>query len=656
MKMNMLGIAALTALFALPACNSLSEQDQARLDTFKMNSKRYYEEEQFRRAEDACRKGLMIDSEDLSLFQVLGFSLLRQGGGNQVNEAVAIFERCLEIEDEFDYRSRLGLGEAHFQMGQMWNNELDRIAADENLTREERLEKQEYAMAAREKSYELSEGALREVLDSPRGRGDVMASSTLSRLLTVLERYDESAEVLRSMIGTLSASINLRSEMLEGEGVPKEQREMFERTLDSLKSQRVGGLELLANVAAKETRWEEVISAFAQIEAVEAMQPADYFNRARAYEALGARDAAISDYDTFVSQAAARGAAFGEQVSMAMRRKAILLEAGRDGQVFYLHNRVQTIEHFAHELRQILKDPSIKINIAHGQMAKHELEDAMIRFITGDTDVLLCSTIIESGIDIPNANTIIINDADRFGLAQLHQLRGRVGRYKHRAYAYMLLPKSRSITPIAGRRLKAIEEYSQLGAGFRIALRDLEIRGAGNILGAQQSGHINTVGYELYCRLLSEAVKRLKNEPVEKEPETVIDLGFASYIPKSYIHSDRQRMEVYRRISIARDPKDIDRLKIELRDLFGPVPEQVTQLLELSQLRIRAAKWNILSIVVQGLDVIFKFPEDATGTDLFARYPGTVRIPDPRTVHLRLEKSYFEPKTLLAVLRKLLRR
>ncbi|MBL7215740.1 MAG: transcription-repair coupling factor, partial [Phycisphaerae bacterium] len=290
-------------------------------------------------------------------------------------------------------------------------------------------------------------------------------------------------------------------------------------------------------------------------------------------------------------------------------RKAILLEANRDGQVFYLHNRVQSIERFAHELRQILNEPSIKIDIAHGQMAKHQLEDAMIRFITGDTDVLLCSTIIESGIDIPNANTMIINDADRFGLAQLHQLRGRVGRYKHRAYAYMLLPKSRPITPIAGRRLKAIEEYSQLGAGFRIALRDLEIRGAGNILGPQQSGHINTVGYELYCRLLSEAVKRLKNEPAEKEPETVIDLGFASYIPKSYIPSDRQRMEVYRRISVARNPKDIDRLKTELRDLFGPVPEQVAQLLELSQIRIWAAKWNIQSIVVQGLDVIFKFPE-----------------------------------------------
>ncbi|MHC4525360.1 MAG: helicase-related protein, partial [Planctomycetota bacterium] len=155
-------------------------------------------------------------------------------------------------------------------------------------------------------------------------------------------------------------------------------------------------------------------------------------------------------------------------------RKALLFEVNRDGQIFFLYNRVQTIERFAHDIRQLLKDPSVKIDIAHGQMAKHELEDAMIRFITGDTDVLICSTIIESGIDIPNANTIIIADSDRFGLAQLHQLRGRVGRYKHRAYAYMLLPRSRSITPIAGRRLKAIEEYSQLGAGFRIALRDLE--------------------------------------------------------------------------------------------------------------------------------------------------------------------------------------
>jgi transcription-repair coupling factor (superfamily II helicase) len=156
--------------------------------------------------------------------------------------------------------------------------------------------------------------------------------------------------------------------------------------------------------------------------------------------------------------------------------------------------------------------------------------------------------------------------------------------------------------------------------------------------------------------LLGDAVKRLRNEPVEQEPETVIDLGFSTFIPKRYIPSDRQRMEVYRRISAARNIKDIDRLKVELRDLFGPVPDQVTQFLELTQIRIRAAKWNIQSIIVQQPDVIFTFPEGASATDLFARYPGTVRIPDPRTVHIRLEKNYFEPKTLLAVLRKLLRR
>ncbi len=337
-------------------------------------------------------------------------------------------------------------------------------------------------------------------------------------------------------------------------------------------------------------------------------------------------------------------------------RKAILFEVSRQGQVFFLYNRVQSIETFAHSIRKIIGDKTVKVDIAHGQMHKHELEDAMIRFITGQTSVLICSTIIESGIDIPNANTILISDADRFGLAQLHQLRGRVGRYKHRAYAYMLLPMTRSITPVAAKRLKAIEEYSELGAGFRIALRDLEIRGAGNILGPEQSGHINTVGYELYCRLLSDAVKRLKNEPVEKQIETVVDLGFETYIPKSYIPADRQRLEVYRRVSAVRIPKDIDRLRAELRDLFGPVPEQVEFLLQLTQVRLYAAGWNIRSIIVQGPDLIFAFPENASGVDLFARYPGTIRIPDPRTVHLRLEKSYFEPKTLLAILRKLLRR
>ncbi|MHC4331646.1 MAG: transcription-repair coupling factor, partial [Planctomycetota bacterium] len=231
-------------------------------------------------------------------------------------------------------------------------------------------------------------------------------------------------------------------------------------------------------------------------------------------------------------------------------KKAIYRELNRQGQVFFLHNRVKSIEKKAWEIRKLVGDA--KISIAHGQMARHELETAMIEFVTGRIDVLVCTTIIESGLDIPNANTIFINDADRFGLAELHQLRGRVGRYKHRAYAYMLLPMSRPITPLAAKRLKAIEEYSHLGAGFRIALRDLEIRGAGNILGSEQSGHIQTVGYQLYCELLADAVRKMRNEPVESIPTAVVDLGFATYIPKNYVPIDRHRMDVYRKIAVAK--------------------------------------------------------------------------------------------------------
>ncbi|MHC4721303.1 MAG: TRCF domain-containing protein, partial [Planctomycetota bacterium] len=337
--------------------------------------------------------------------------------------------------------------------------------------------------------------------------------------------------------------------------------------------------------------------------------------------------------------------------------RAIIHELNRQGQVFFVHNRVQSIERVAEEVREILNDPRVSIRIAHGQMAKHKLEEAMIRFVVGQTDILVCSAIIESGLDIPNANTMIVNDDDRFGLAQLHQLRGRVGRYKHRAYAYMLLPpKTRTITPTAARRLKAIEEYSQLGAGFRIALRDLEIRGAGNILGPQQSGHINMVGYEMYCRLLAEAVKRLKNEPIEKPATAVLDLGFSVYIPKSYIPADRQRMDVYRRIAVAKDDKDLKGLAEELADLFGPVPEQVQVLLDMTELKVLASKWQIKSIIVSGPDLVFTLQADAATQHLFERAPGIVRVPDPKTVHLRLEKSYFEPQTLMSILRKLLRK
>ena len=336
-------------------------------------------------------------------------------------------------------------------------------------------------------------------------------------------------------------------------------------------------------------------------------------------------------------------------------RKAVFRELNRRGQVFFLHNRVKTIEKKAWELKKLLGDA--KVAVAHGQMAKSELEKAMIDFVMGDTDVLVCTTIIESGLDIPNANTIFINDADRFGLAQMHQLRGRVGRYKHRAYAYMLLPMSRPITPLAARRLKAIEEYSHLGAGFRIALRDLEIRGAGNILGAEQSGHIQTVGYTMYCELLTCAVAKLKDQPTEPFPTAVVDLGFATYIPKNYIPVNRHRMDVYRKIAVARADSDLEQIQGELADVYGPAPDEVGLLLDIARLRIAASRLDIKSIVASGQDLIFSFADDAgaRAESLFADVSGRLRTPKPGTAYLRLTKNYFEPRTLITILRKILR-
>jgi transcription-repair coupling factor (superfamily II helicase) len=335
-------------------------------------------------------------------------------------------------------------------------------------------------------------------------------------------------------------------------------------------------------------------------------------------------------------------------------KKAIYRELNRQGQVFFLHNRVRTIEKKAWDIRKLI--PDAKITIAHGQMSKSELETAMIEFVAGEIDVLVCTTIIESGLDIPNANTIFINDADRFGLAELHQLRGRVGRYKHRAYAYMLLPTSRSITPVAAKRLKAIEEYSHLGAGFRIALRDLEIRGAGNILGAEQSGHIQMVGYQMYCELLADAVRRLKDEPVEAIPSAVVDLGFATFIPKNYIPINRHRMDVYRKIAVVKCREDLEQIRSELQDVYGPVPDEVELLLELAELRIKASRRDIKSIVASDHDLIFTFEEEYSDNAqaLFANVSGKIRIPDPKVAYLRLEKNYFEPRTLITILRKIL--
>jgi len=263
--------------------------------------------------------------------------------------------------------------------------------------------------------------------------------------------------------------------------------------------------------------------------------------------------------------------------------EAVMREIDRSGQVYFVHNRVQTIEGMATYLRTLL--PDLIIDVGHGQMPARPLENVMHKFLDAHIDVLVCSMIIESGLDIPNVNTIIINRSDRFGLAQLYQLRGRVGRSNHRAYAYLLIPEDRSITPIARRRLAAIQEFTDLSSGYKLAMRDLEIRGAGNILGAEQHGHMMAVGFNLYSRLLREAVRRLKGEVVEEEPEATIDIKVDAYLPNSYITDNDTKIDVYKRIRDTTTGEGLEELTDELGDRFGAPPMEVRALLEVQALR-----------------------------------------------------------------------
>ncbi len=252
-------------------------------------------------------------------------------------------------------------------------------------------------------------------------------------------------------------------------------------------------------------------------------------------------------------------------------RRAIHRELNRDGQVYFVHNRVYDIQSIADRIQAIV--PEARILIAHGQMPGEALERAMLKFVRHEADILVATTIIESGLDIPNVNTIFIHEADRYGLADLHQLRGRVGRYKHRAYAYLLLESDKPVTPNAARRLKAIEEFTELGAGFKIALRDLEIRGAGNILGPEQSGHIEAVGYELYCSLLESAVRALTHKPERNTADCSIELSWRAYLPKDYVPGPKLKVELYRRLGRIRTLDRLADFRQELIDRFGPLPQ-----------------------------------------------------------------------------------
>jgi transcription-repair coupling factor (superfamily II helicase) len=270
-------------------------------------------------------------------------------------------------------------------------------------------------------------------------------------------------------------------------------------------------------------------------------------------------------------------------------RRAIERERERGGQAFYLHNRVETIEDTAERLRALC--PGVRFAVAHGQMAEGELEEVMMDYVRGGADVLVCTSIIESGIDIPQANTLIVENSDGFGLAQLYQIRGRVGRSRERAYSYLLYDSASALTPEAAQRLSALSDYTELGAGFKVAMRDLEIRGAGNLLGDEQSGHVAALGFELYMQMLDEAVRDTSADSdgrVEQTREPVrLDVNVNAYVPADYIPYEQAKIEVHRRIAAAVEVAEVEQLREELEDRFGPVPEALANLLALQRARIK---------------------------------------------------------------------
>ncbi len=349
-------------------------------------------------------------------------------------------------------------------------------------------------------------------------------------------------------------------------------------------------------------------------------------------------------------------------------KAAIARELSREGQVYWVHNRVFDIVSRADDVRKLAFDagfPDARVLVGHGQMADGELEEVMLRFMRREADILVSTTIIESGIDIATANTMIIDDADRFGLADLHQLRGRVGRSRHRAYCYLLQPDNRPLKEQALQRLKAVEQFSMLGAGFKIAMRDLEIRGAGNILGPEQSGHIASVGYEMYCQLLDRAVRELKNESVATPNETNVEIGLSGVIPRAYIPSDSRRLDAYRRLSTAATPDELTKTRTDLEQAYGKPPKACQRLLDLAEVRVLARALDIRSVTVRGPDVVFTTDRPA---DLVARFKGSASSPAARgsitalppkdksgiaEVYFRPEsKAALEPPTLSVILRK----
>lgn len=334
-------------------------------------------------------------------------------------------------------------------------------------------------------------------------------------------------------------------------------------------------------------------------------------------------------------------------------RTAILKELNRGGQIFFVHNRVGDIEAVRDKLARIV--PEASVVIGHGQMAEGQLEVVMRDFIEHRYDVLLATTIIESGLDIPNANTIFIDEADRYGLSDLHQLRGRVGRYNRQAYCFLMIDSRKHINPTAAKRLAAIQQYSEMGAGFSIAMRDLEIRGAGNLLGTEQSGHIAMIGYELYCQLLETAVRQLKKLPPKMELNVDIDLPCDAFFPDEFISDKRQKIDLYRRMTRIETFDQIMEINEEIVDRFGELPMPAKRMLTLAELRLDAAIWQINSIFLEDNYLVFKYASRSRIETLAKQNNGRLRVVDETSAYVTLKKEKHTANALLKAVKSILR-
>jgi transcription-repair coupling factor (superfamily II helicase) len=320
-------------------------------------------------------------------------------------------------------------------------------------------------------------------------------------------------------------------------------------------------------------------------------------------------------------------------------REVILREVRRGGQVFFVHNRVRSIGAIAALLERIL--PEVKVLVAHGQMRERDLEDRMLSFMRGEADVLLCTTIVESGLDIPRANSMLINRADALGLAQLYQLRGRVGRSGRRAYAYLMIPERDALTRSATRRLEAIQDLSTLGSGFRLANMDLEIRGAGNLLGREQSGNLGAVGYETYMQLLEEAVEELRGGVREIRIDPEIRLRVPARLPDDYVSDVSQRLVLYKRLASAADDDEAAQVRDEILDRYGPLPAETRNLLEVIQVKIAARRLGVVAVDVVKDEIVLTAAETsrvdpASLVDFITRTGSEIRVTPDRKIHAPL--------------------